>query len=193
MEAYPLSWPPSWPRKRNPQPARFGNISIVRAIEKILHQLRLMKAGQVVISSNLRMRKSDGLPSSNQRQPIDKGVAVYFNWKNKSQCIPCDRWDKVEDNMVAIVKTIDALRGIKRWGADEMVDAAFMGFKKIGMGTGDNRPWYEILGISQNATLDEARIAYKDLAFKHHPDQGGLDGKMVSINAAFESAKIAAG
>jgi hypothetical protein len=55
----------------------------------------------------------------------DSGAAVYFTRKGRDQCIACDKWDSVRDNLHAIGKTIEALRGIDRWGTGEMVDAAF--------------------------------------------------------------------
>jgi hypothetical protein len=43
-------------------------------------------------------------------------------------CFACDRWDSVADNVQAIRKTIEALRGIERWGTGDMVQRAFAGF-----------------------------------------------------------------
>jgi len=45
--------------------------------------------------------------------------------------------------------------------------------------------WYEILGVSANATKDQIRRAYRKLAALHHPDRpGGSHEKMRDINAA---------
>lgn len=190
MEAYPLQWPSNWPRSKRSQYSRFGPTTIEREKNEILEELRMMGAKEAIISTNLKLRR-DGFPYSSQKQPEDKGVAVYFKLKGKPQCIPCDRWSRIEDNMRAITKTINALRGIKRWGADEMVNAAFTGFKALPTGTGDSRPWYEILEVTENAMLEDVEKSYKNLAFKNHPDRGGSQAKMVSINAAWESAQIA--
>ena len=44
-----------------------------------------------------------------------------------SRAIACDKWDSIRDNLHAVAKTIEALRGIDRWGTGEMVDAGTLG------------------------------------------------------------------
>ena len=189
MQAYPLQWPPTWKREGCREYSRFGDCTIASEKNSILHELDLMGASEIIISSDLKI-KIDGFPYSNQRQPDDRGVAVYFKLKGKSQCIPCDRWSCIQDNMRAIAKTVGALRGIGRWGADQMVDAAFTGFKALPEGNGH---WWDILGVSVNATFEQVERAYKELAFEHHPDrEGGDHQKMSEINSAMETARIAA-
>jgi DnaJ-domain-containing protein 1 len=55
---------------------------------------------------------------------------------------------------------------------------------------GRKRSWWEILGVSQNATEEEVRRAYRALAMKHHPDrlETGDPAKMAEINAARDEA-----
>ncbi len=45
---------------------------------------------------------------------------------------------------------------------------------------------YKILGVNSKSTLDEIKSAYRDLVKKHHPDAGGDDEVILSINAAWE-------
>ncbi|MGM5483628.1 MAG: molecular chaperone DnaJ [Nanobdellota archaeon] len=48
--------------------------------------------------------------------------------------------------------------------------------------------YYEILGVSKDASKDEIRKAYKKLAKKHHPDlnkDGGSEDKFKKVNEAF--------
>src|SRR5262245_54177038 len=71
------------------------------------------------------------------------GSAVYFTHKGRQMCFACDRWDKMEDNLHAVSKTIEALRGIERWGTGEMVQQAFTGFVALP----GNSPW-EVLGLN---------------------------------------------
>ncbi len=149
----------------------------------------------VIISTNLKLRKYDGLPLSNQRQPDDQGVAVHFRLKDKPQCIPCDRWARIEHNMHAIALTIGALRGLDRWGAKEMVEAAFTGFKALPGGEVQvqEKEWHEVLGCTPDSTLETAERHYKGLAKIFHPDkEGGFNEKMAELNKAMETARICA-
>lgn len=50
-----------------------------------------------------------------------------------------------------------------------------------------NKDYYEILGVSKNATDDEIKKAYRKLAHKYHPDKaGGDEAKFKEINAAYQ-------
>ena len=46
--------------------------------------------------------------------------------------------------------------------------------------------YYQILGISKNASVDEIKKAFRRQAVKHHPDQGGDEAKFKEINEAHE-------
>lgn len=54
-------------------------------------------------------------------------------------------------------------------------------------------PWYTVLGLSVNATIDQIRKAYRQLASKHHPDKGGDVTQMQKINKARDEAFKAKG
>lgn len=45
--------------------------------------------------------------------------------------------------------------------------------------------YYQILGISKNATVDEIKKAYRKLASQHHPDKGGDKEKFQEIQEAY--------
>jgi DnaJ-domain-containing protein 1 len=99
----------------------------------------------------------------------------------------CDRWQKIEHNMQAIAKTIEALRGIARWGTGDMLEAAFTGFTAL-PAPGALREWWEVLGTVRTANQDEIKAAYRRLASEHHPDRGGSAQRMVEINEAYRKA-----
>ena len=47
--------------------------------------------------------------------------------------------------------------------------------------------YYEILGVTPDATPEEIRSAYLDLAKRVHPDQGGNQALFRSVNSAYET------
>lgn len=190
IDAYPLQWPPAWPRTKWPERARFDT-SGSKARSALYNELRLLGATNIVLSSNAELRR-DGLPYVGQRLS-DCGVAVYFTLNSEQQCIPCDKWSTLDDNIQAVRKTVEALRGLERWGAKEMVNAAFRGFKALPetiiMGEHTARAWYEVLQVSQNADMDVVEAAYKRLLYKVHPDKGGTAYAFQEVQNAFKQAK----
>lgn len=194
-EAYPLQWPEG--RKRTDhwsrEQAKF-EVSFARARDNLVNEVRLL-AGRydpdpaTVISTNIALRR-DGLPLANQRQPDDVGVAVYFIYKKRQMSFACDRWLKVEHNMQAIAKTIEALRGIARWGTGDMLEAAFTGFAALPAPT-ITSDWRVVLGVPYTVqTADSLKEAYRRAASAAHPDKpGGSNARMAEVNAAYERAK----
>lgn len=54
---------------------------------------------------------------------------------------------------------------------------------------GNTTRYYEILGVSKDATQDELKKAHRKLALKLHPDKGGDVEKFKEVNEAFETLK----
>lgn len=193
IEAYPLQWPAAWPRTQYPVPAKFKT-PFSYARDQLLRELELLGASDVVISSNMMIRQ-DGLMYAKQRIPDDRGVAVYFNLNGEPQCIPCDKWTKVQDNLQAIRLTVEALRGLERWGAKEMVAAAFKGFKALPSAIvtpppdREKRSWWVVLGTTQDATPQEVKQAYRRAQATAHPDAGGSSHDFQEVQAAYEEYK----
>lgn len=52
------------------------------------------------------------------------------------------------------------------------------------------RDYYEVLGVSKSASIDEIKKAFRRLAVKYHPDkEGGDEAKFKEINEAYEVLK----
>lgn len=181
IEAYPLTWPPGRPRTKWRESARFKT-QLGTAIQNLRLEVERLGGHDLVISSNIPLRR-DGFPSARSGAMSDLGVAAYFTLKKKPMCFACDRWNEVEDNMQAIAKTIEALRGIERWGSGQMVEQAFTGFIAL---PAPEQPW-QVLGIDSHASREEIEAAHRRLAMEHHPDRGGDADRMARINAARDS------
>jgi hypothetical protein len=100
-------------------------------------------------------------------------------------CFACDRWDRAQDDIYAIAMTIEALRGIERWGSGSMVEQAFTGFVALPPPRSVSTDPWELLGIRPGATEAEIDAAYREKAKKAHPDApGGSVEAMQALNEA---------
>ena len=100
VEAYPLCWPEGWKRTKRAERrnAKFGrsvqvegrswkskqDLTVTQALSRVLEQLERMGIDrqEVVISTNIRTRL-DGMPRSGEREPEDRGAAVYWRERGK--------------------------------------------------------------------------------------------------------------
>jgi len=190
IEAYPLQWPAHWQRTERPRQSQF-KVTQVQAQRGIMRELTLLGARDIVLSTNIELRR-DGMPYSGRKSPEDKGVAVYFTLNGEQQCIPCDKWSSIAENMRAIEKTVEALRGLERWGAKEMVNAAFRGFKALPEKTivtpYQSKLWYEVLEVAPTASREVIKAAYRQQLLKTHPDQGGDVAAFNEVQKAYKEA-----
>lgn len=190
MTAYPLQWPDG---RLRTAPFRRGSAAFQTtfavALDNLVAEVRRLGGRNLVISTNIPLRQ-DGLPYASYRKVDDEGVAVYFTLDGQQMSFACDRWNRVEHNMHAIVKTIDALRGIARWGTGDMMRAAFTGFTALAA-PGGERTWHEVLGVpARERDIEVVRQAFRRQAAAHHPDRpGGSLERQAAVNAAWQQAK----
>ncbi len=192
ITAYPLTYPTGWTRtpKHKVTASRFGTWkakpTVWQAIHALNPELRLLRAKDVIISTNLRLR-NDGLPMSTQKEPDDAGAAVYFTLNQKPRVLACDKWRTVGENLWAIAKHVEALRGQERWGVGTL-DQAFTGYAALPAETGID--WHSALGLMGDVTRDEINQKYRKLLIEHnaHPDVGGDRAEFERLTKAREQA-----
>lgn len=187
---YPLQWPIGRERNQSPTYSKFKPGSAYNEGWNIVHELELMGADNIIISSNMQYR-ADGLPY--QRQNVtDTGIAVYFTHNGEEECIPCDAWVTVEENMRAIWKTVEAMRGIERWGGKALMNAAFSGFKALPSSIitpMPHRAWWTVLGVDPRDNALKVKEAYRDKLKLYHPDAGGSPEEFKEVQDAYEEWK----
>jgi hypothetical protein len=189
LEAYPLTWPSDQTRTPRSQRERGQfKVSMWAALQELLAELGRMGAKEVVVSTNVPRRR-DGLPFADAREPDDPGVAVYFTHGKRQLVIACDSYASVRANLRAVGATVEALRAIQRHGATSMLERAFTGFAALPPKGGTERPWWEVLGVTEHAPDDVVKAAYRRLAAEHHPDRGGDADRMAAVNRAYETAQ----
>lgn len=197
MTKYPLTWPAGWKRtpSYNQKRAQFSQdhqrLTITRGADRVLIELCRLgidTSHDVIISSNLRVRKDGGIIGE-QAKPADPGVAVY--WKKpkdlQHKVMATDRYDRVEDNLAAIAATLEAMRAIERHGGAVILERAFTGFLALPA----PNTWRRALEFEDEAQplLVHAQIRYERLAKVHHPDKGGTDARMSELNWAIREAE----
>lgn len=194
ITATPLTWPEGWPRTRIRKQSQFGRngkaLTIHRGIRFVLEQLRMMSIPDynVIISTNLKLR-NDGLPYSNQRMPEDNGVAVWWKVKGEQRVIALDKYTKIEDNLHAIGKTLEAMRGIERWGGGEILNRTFTGFTALpSPDQVSAESWRQILDYYGDS-IAVARDKYRQARKAAHPDHGGSGDQFHAVEQAWLEAQ----
>lgn len=185
LTAYPLQWPGGYPRTARPSGTfRFYPNSVYSEVKGLKEELGRMNARNIIISTNIPL-KNDGNPYSTYQRPSDVGVAVYFTKDNKAMALCCDKWNTVEANLKALSMSVDAMRGLDRWGVSEIMNRAFMGFKALPEKAA-SFPWWDVLGVSRTATRKDVEAAYKKKVKSHHPDNGGDPNKWEELREAYD-------
>lgn len=190
--AFPLCWPPGRPVAQGRRTNRNFKSSFATARDLCMAEIKRLGGADTIISTNIPLKK-DGTP-----QAVDwgktipqPGVAVYFKRNGKQLCFACDCWNHVQDNMQAIARTIEALRGIARWGTGDMMEAAFTGFMALPERSSGENP-LAVLGLDPARQYGETEItaAFRRLALTEHPDKPtGSAEKFRRIKEAHDMAQ----
>lgn len=169
QRSFPLYWPDSWPRTdaNKVKKAQFKDRSVFTARKELEFEARRFGGRDLIISSNLEL-KLDGTPRSGQKQPQDRGVAIFFARKGEPMALACDVYSTVEDNLWALVRTLQALRQIECDGSPALINRAFKGFAALP--DPETKQWFQVLNVSADAEESVVRGAYITLAKKYHPD-----------------------
>ncbi len=119
MPSYiPLRWPILQTRTVHPRVALFADDrTLSKAVKALIEELnRVPGATNIVVTCN---------PSTPRHE--DQGAAVWFDLPSGPHVFACDLWTRVEHNVWAIARHVDAVRSQARWGVGT-VQQAFAGY-----------------------------------------------------------------
>lgn len=140
---HPLAWPQGQPRTAQRKRANFHTgsgwtnkrpLTVAEAMGRLRDEIARMNISfrdDCVVSSNLVLNLG-GEPRSGQPQPKDPGVAVYWVTRDQQRRVMAiDIYDRVEDNIAAVARTLEYMRGIERHGGAAIQERAFTGFTAL--------------------------------------------------------------
>ena len=195
MTNFPLQWPAGWRRtnRGDRQDGRFSHnqrhLTINDGVCRVNHAVALLMkrmSYELIISTNLRVR-NDGLPYSQQRDPDNQGVAVY--WKRTRdqihKVLAVDQYKHIADNLAAVAATLECIRGIERYGGSTIMERAFMGFLALP----SPNDWRHVMGFEDTPEWNIVDARYTELAKQRHPDCGGSEEVFKELGRAFADAK----
>jgi hypothetical protein len=152
QQKYPLAWPMGQPRTTSRKDAQFNvkkplppasngfvgyagrSLTIAEAMKRLrieIDRLRINFDDDCIVSSNLKLNMS-GLPRGDQGEPSDPGVAVYWmTRKGERRVMAIDIYNRVADNIAAVARTLEYMRGIERHGGSAVQERAFTGFTAL--------------------------------------------------------------
>lgn len=183
-----LEWPPGWPRAKGRVRGPFAERSYSTAAWIVQNEIDLLGGTGLKISTNLKIR-NDGLPYADQRKPDDPGAAIYFQLDAQPVVFACDQYHSVDANLYAIAKTIEAKRGIVRWGC-ATGNREFTGYhalpEHVELGRAFDPPIRSILGVPPDAQYEAVKAAHRKWLLQAHPDKSGKEDEFTRRNAAAE-------
>lgn len=181
---FPLTWPEGWKRSSYRKSAPF-RVTPSQAEKDLLSELEKLGAKNVIISTDRRVNR-DGSFSIARQTIFDMGVAIYFTRKGRDVVLACDQYDEIHCNIRAIGKTIEAMRGIERWGASDILDRAFTAFEALPA----PEQWFQVLEVPSDADMATITAAYRAKARAVH-DAGGNEAELTRLNLARDTGKAA--
>jgi hypothetical protein len=166
----------------------------VQTLDLLETELNHLRAKDILIQAYLKREdiRNDGWPRAGAR-PTSPGVIVTFEVKTSGRqftmSFPCDRFDRWEDNLRAVAKSLEALRMVDRYGVTRNNEqyTGFAALPPADPSTAKNAA-IEFLARMSGWPIDRARSdqsgAYRAAAAILHPDhEGGSHDRFVELQA----------
>lgn len=181
----PLAWPENEPRTPSHKRQSVSPFSVTpgRTFNQLDEELTRFKAKNVVLSIDTPFRNKLN----------DTAAALFFDLPgDRKISICCDLYMKQEDNIRALLKIIEAMRMIERYGGQNLSQKSFSGFAALP----PPKDVWKILGISKgvgealSAKMKREFVieAFRERAKEGHSDNGGVGIDMAELTEARDEA-----
>lgn len=186
--------------KRSPFSTRYSKV-----LEVLHSELWHLGAYEYVMEIDMDERyfRLDGSPRANAIAN-SSAIAISFKAEQGPMEFLCGTYTAWQDNVWAIAKGLEALRGINRWGITQAAEQ-YQGFKAIGSGiampAAPQMTWEEARAFMcehGGVDLGRARIfpeqvtlAFRQASKRLHPDNGGdpaMFDKLVKARELLEAS-----
>jgi len=150
--------------------------------------------------------RNDGMPYASAKFKSDRVIISFDHPEQGSVSFPCDTYDGFWNNVRGIVKTMESLRAVDRYGVTKN-SQQYTGWKQLPSNAivlQDFRSVEDAAGfivehVSECFFGDETeqekcdyilddhtmlKSAYRDASMRCHPDKGGSDQAMAKLNRA---------
>jgi hypothetical protein len=148
-------------------------------------------AKRLVLQVDLADRdiRIDGLPRSNARYGSHPGVIVSFESRFGPLRYATDEFTEWKANLRAVALSLKALRDVDRYGVSKRGEQ-YRGWRALAAGSEPTFPsadealrWMAEMDDA-DALAENARIIYRNLARRMHPDAGGTADDWDRLDAA---------
>ncbi len=95
IDAFPLAWPLGYPRHQGKKIDSRFTCTLDSTRNGVFREIKLLKGKDVIISTNIPLRKDGNFYASLKPVSEDLGVAVYFTYKNEQKVICCDAYKTI--------------------------------------------------------------------------------------------------
>lgn len=204
FKPHPATWPKEPTKQRRRSPFKYRWEATLRELERELRHLGAT-ACSVALDLQFGDIRRDGWPRADAR-PRTPGVIISFTAKKLPgapvHVYPCDTFAFWQDNLVAIVRSLEKLRAVDRYGVT-VAGEQYAGFRALPAGTAEPRKMTVDEAADALAAYGDmepeaivsfegvARLAARTAAARSHPDaeDGGEDSfKVVQEAKAVLSA-----
>lgn len=159
-------------------------------------ELRYLDARDIVIETNhpSAQVRLDGWLRADAGEPHHPGVILSFTSRHGPLRYACDSYNGWQSNVRAILLTLEALRGVERWGAAARAEQ-YRGWSELPSGASSTEAMRRVLldEGDPGADLDPGRLSeegwrsvYRAALKSAHPDAGGTPERLRAVRQAAE-------
>lgn len=180
----PIDIWPGVPAAAHKQRRSLFSSSYSKTLELLDGEMTKIRAKDILIQTYMTRDqiRNDGWPRAGINKPKSPGVILTFRREGKTVSMPCDRFDRWEDNLRAIALSLAVLRSVDRYGVTQSGEQ-YRGWESL-PAPDKNTPsrsdaaeiiarWSGIKAYLIIADGSTCRDAVNEAMRRTHPDKGG--------------------